>query len=1117
LCTQTGFFKLEAKMRKIYIMLFILTLCNCNKKVESQLIEDNSTKEKPLFNLISSSESGVTFNNHIEENFDNFFAIFNYVYNGAGVAVGDINNDGLSDIYFTGNEVPNKLYLNKGDFKFEDITESALVSGKKGWHNGVVMADVNADGLLDIYICRGGKPDISRNRANLLYINQGNSTFKEQAKAYGLDDTGYSIMASFFDADNDGDLDMYLTNRPNKFFMGYEEVLKGKELQNDQFRDKLYINSDGFFNEIGINSGIKNNFGYGLGLATTDLNSDGKTDIYVSNDYLERDYLYINKGNNTFQDELPQRLNHVPFYAMGVDVVDFNNDGFEDIMQLEMLPEDYERSKTTMASMNTKLFSDMTSNGFHYQYMHNMLQLNRGNGIFSDISQLSGLSKTDWSWSCLGSDFDNDGFRDLYITNGFKRDIWDKDTNAKFQKYMASLQARKSTNEQNAKHIINLFAENKIPNYIFKNNGDLTFTKKIKDWGTDQMSFSSGAAVADLDNDGDLEIIVNNMNAEAFIYENTSEKLQNNYLKIKLKGSEKNTSGLGAKVTIHYDAKIQYHEFKTVRGYLSSVEPLVHFGLGKTTRLDSVTVMWYDGKKNVLKQVMTNQQLEVNYNTSILDTNTKVESKPLLAEATSKVFQNPFIHKENVYDDFKDQLLLPHKLSQNGPCITVGDVNNDGLDDFFVGGASEQAGAIYIQTEMGTFVPKKQNELIKDVLHEDVGATFIDVDNDLDLDLYVVSGGNEFEAHSPTLQDRLYINDGKGNFTKTNNLPELTESGSCVVPMDFDDDGDLDLFVGGRLIPKTYPYAPKSFLLKNNNGVFKDVTETLAPELSRIGMVTSAVWSDIDGDKQNELIVVGEWMPITIFRKENKTFKNVTKTYNLENTSGWWNTIKADDLDGDGDTDYIVGNLGLNYKFNASTEKPFIIYANDFDHNGTNDVFLAKHYKDRVVPIRGKQCSSQQMPNISEKFKTYNDFAQADIIQIIGNNADEALKYEVQEFASVILENDNGRLKLKKLPTEAQFSVVNGIAVLDINYDNILDIVLSGNRFEAEVETTRADQSVGLVLLGTKSGNFKVINHLESGFFEPYNSRVLQKINVKGATSVLSAVNNGSLKLYTIN
>ncbi|WP_298484964.1 VCBS repeat-containing protein [uncultured Maribacter sp.] len=1110
-------------MKKHSLLIALLISCNtiffnCKKRTKNSIETKTEVFENNLFYLISPEQSGVTFNNHIEENFKNFFAIFNYVYNGAGIAVGDINNDGLSDIYFVGNEVPNKLYLNKGDFKFEDISISAKVSNNKGWHNGVVMVDINGDNLQDIYVCRGGYNDTDEDRENLLYINQGDTTFKEEAKKYGINDNGYSIMASFFDFDKDNDLDLYVTNRPNKFFLGYQQVLQGKQKEEDLFRDKLYENVNGTYVEVSINAGIKNNFGYGLGLATTDINSDGNTDIFVSNDYLEKDYLYINQGNKQFKEKLTSHFNHIPFYAMGVDVVDFNNDGFEDIIQLEMSPEDYERSKTTMASMNTKLFNDMTTNGFHYQYMHNHLHLNRGNGIFSDISQLSGVAKTDWSWACLGSDFDNDGYRDLYITNGFKRDIWDKDANKAFRQFMQSQQARKNTNEQNARHITNLFKENKIPNYIYKNNGDLTFTKKTKEWGVHQSSFSNGAAVADLDNDGDLDIIVNNINQPAFIYKNNAEKLDNNFIKLKLKGPKKNSNGLGAKITLYYNNKIQFQEFKTVRGYLSSVEPIVHFGLGKKKIIDSIHVRWNDNKNQVISNINTNQLISINY------TDAKVSSKKigstttLVSEKTKNLLTPPYIHKENEYNDFKDQILLPHKLSQNGPCLSVTDINNDGLEDFYIGGASGQAGAIYTQTKKGAFKKLHQNSFLIDKEKEDVGAVFFDADGDNDQDLYVVSGGYEFAINDSLLQDRLYLNNGEGIFSKSKSLPKLHKSGSVVIPLDYDKDGDLDLFVGGRLIPKSYPSTPNSYLLKNENGKFINVTSSVAPTISKIGMVTSGTWNDIDGDNTNELILVGEWMPITIFKITNGVFTNVTKSYNLENTNGWWNKIVPSDYDKDGDVDFIVGNLGLNYKFKASPKNPFLVYANDFDKNGTNDIFLAKKYKNREVPIRGLQCTSEQMPTIAKKFKSYSEFAKADIKEIVGDNLSSGNVLQAKEFASVILENNNGVFTIKKLPAEAQFSVINGIVVHDFNKDNILDILVAGNKFEVEIETTRADASIGLLLLGTEQGIFEPMNYLNSGYNMPFNVKDVKKINI-GTTKagILTAINNNSLKFHLIN
>ncbi|WP_299665010.1 VCBS repeat-containing protein [uncultured Polaribacter sp.] len=1104
----------------IFCSLFLVLAC-CKNDVPKNGMENSSeAKEPKIFELIPSEESGISFNNKIDENFKNFFAVFNYVYNGGGVAVGDINNDGLEDLYFTGNEVSNKLYLNKGNFKFEDITESANVSGGKGWHNGVVMTDVNNDGFIDIYVCRGGWQDKTDERANLLFINQGDHTFKEEAQKYGLADEGYSLMASFFDADNDNDLDMYLTNRPKEFFLNYKKVLEGKQSENTEQRDKLYINNEGVYQEVGKKAGIKNNYGYGLGLITSDIDNDGFDDVYVSNDYLEKDYMYINQKDGTFKESLKHHFKHIPMYGMGVDFVDFNNDGLEDLMQLDMAPEDYARSKTSMASMNTQLFADMVDNGFYYQYMHNMLQLNRGNGIFSDIGQYSGIAKTDWSWSCLGTDFDNDGFRDLYITNGFRRDVSDQDSNTQFRSFMKTKKAKENTREENAQYIINLFQENKIANYIFKNNGDLTFSKKNNSWLDDSISFSNGAATADLDNDGDMDIIVNNIEDKAFIYKNTSEKLNNNYLKIILKGPEKNSKGLGARITIKYDDRMQYHQLKTVRGYLSSVSPITHFGLGKTTKINDLTIVWKDGSISSLRNIDANQTVNIDYKNAVkqdvIVDEKNLSEKKLLVDVTDKILSKPFKHKEQIFDDFKNQILLPHKLSQEGPCLAVADVNNDGLDDFFVGGAKNQSGEIYLQDKNATFSSTTQNGLSVDSKHEDVGAVFFDADNDNDQDLYVVSGSNEFYANSPILQDRLYINDGKGNFTLSTDLPRFYESGSCVVPLDFDADGDLDLFIGGRVIPNKYGFAPRSFLLENTNGKFENVTKEKAPELARIGMVSSGVWADIDGDRANELILVGEWMPITVFKKENEILINKTTEFNLQDTKGWWNKIVADDIDNDGDIDFVVGNLGLNYKFGASLEKPFKTYISDFDKNDTNDIFLTKEYQGKLVPVRGKQCSSQQVPEIAQKFETYSQFANAGIEKVLGNIDDEnTLKLEVQEFASVVLENDSGKFIIKELPTEAQFSVINSIEITDLNEDGIKDIIIAGNKYEVEVETTRADASIGLVMLGAQNKTYTALPYSESGFFVSDNIKSMAKLkDFNNKTIILCGVNNGKLLFF---
>lgn len=1098
-------------------LLPLLSLLGCTADISS------SSSHSALFEAIGSEQSGIHFNNQIKEDFQHFFGLFNYVYNGAGVAIGDINNDGLADLYFTANELPNKLYLNLGDFKFEDITERAQLAEGPGWDNGVVMADVNGDGWLDIYLSRGGWQDTDAERRNLLFINKGDLSFEESAATYGLDDLGYSMQASFFDMDNDNDLDMYLTNRPDRFFLNYRQVLAGKEAQDERFRDKLYRNEGGKFEEIGLNAGIVDNYGYGLGLATTDINQDGFTDIYVANDYLENDYLYINRGDGTFVESIKEYTNHIPFYSMGIDAVDLNNDGLEDMVQLDMLPADYVRSKTTMASMNVQLFDDLVSNGFHHQYMHNMLQLAQGTastegGFFTDIGQLSGISSTDWSWSCLGSDFDNDGFRDIFITNGFRRDIWDKDTQQQYVAFLNSPERKQQTDEENAQTIIEMFKSNKIGNYLFQNNQDLSFTNKAKAWGLDEASFSNGAAVGDLDNDGDLDIVVNNIEGEAFIYRNKAESTGQHYLKIQLKGPTSNTTGLGAKIRLSYGDELQYHDFKTVRGYLSSVEPIVHFGLGETQVIDQVQVVWPDGKVENQKEVATNQMLRLDYKNAATPSPSPPKlSKALLVDATADYFETPFVHQENDFDDYRSQILLPHQLSKLGPCLAVGDVNGDGLEDFFIGGAHLQAGQFFIQQADQQFLAQPSTSLEADRKLEDTGAVLFDADGDQDLDLYVVSGGNEFQIASPFFQDRLYLNDGAGNFQKSTQLPEITSSGSCVVPYDFDSDGDLDLFVGGRLVPMRYPHSPDSYLLQNEEGVFTDVTSDLAPALRQIGMVTDAIWQDIDQDEVAELIVVGEWMPITVFKKENGTYRDITETLELDQTSGWWNTINAADLDQDGDTDLLVGNLGLNYKYKASPEKPFHVFADDFDGNGSNDIFLAKYDKDRIVPIRGKECSSQQIPVLNKKFTSYKKFAEADLDQILEGKTKKALQYEAQTFASILLENEDGQLRVKPLPIEAQFSAVNGIIPADFNQDGKLDLLVAGNKFESEIETTRADGSPGFVFT-QHQGQLKALKPQQSGFFMPYNVKDLSPIQLgtKGEIGILVAINDGPLHLYKV-
>ena len=1103
--------RIEYLLVTFFVLSFVLIGCRSS---ENEVIEDQKSST-PVFTRIPGNESGVAFKNVVDENINNYFDYFAYVYNGGGVGIGDINNDGLADIYFTGNEVPNKLYLNKGNLKFEDISQSSGVEGTGKWNNGVTMADVNADGLLDIYVCKGGWHETPAQRKNLLYINQGNLTFKEQASQYGLDESGYSIHASFFDMDNDNDLDVYVTNRPDSFDLPLTEMVRQKKLSPSESRDKLYLNESGKFREIGAQAGITNNFGYALSIVTSDLNNDGFIDIFVANDFAEGDYMYINQRNGTFKEQIKEATNHISMYSMGTDIADINNDGLEDIMVSEMLPEDYNRSKVSMPSMDVEGFNAIVNNGMHKQYMHNALHLNQGNLFFSEISQLSGVAKTEWSWACLMSDFDNDGQRDMFVANGYKRDVFDGDAQQKLAAYIQANRHKYKTPkemlEKGFKEFIDVYAPIRVNNYLFRNKGDLQFENVSEAWGFNDPGFSNGAAVGDLDNDGDLDLVVNNLDEEAFVYRNNASA-ENNYLKVKLLGPPGNLNGLGAKVTLYDNGTIQYFENKTVRGYLSSNEPVIHFGIGLDDVIDSVHVQWNDGRKNRISNVKKNQMLEV----AIADgkqRSTTPAPTSVLREVTSEVLKESFVHRENNVNEYKTQILLPHMFSRSGPFISTGDVNDDGEEDMYVGGAAGQSGQLYLQKN-GKFIKKSAAAFEKDRSYEDMGSALFDVDKDGDLDLYVVSGGSEFPQGSEKYQDRLYLNDGAGNYTTTS-LPKTISSGSCVVPHDIDGDGDIDLFRGGQVVADSYPKDPESYLFINDNGKFVDKTRDVAPILSRVGMVNAASWVDLNGDKKPELVVAGEWMPVRIFGFNGSKLEEVTAEFGLSQTEGWWNSIVANDLDGDGDQDLIIGNLGENYKFKASPEKPFEVYAKDFDNNGTNDIFLARHYKDdRLVPIRGKECTSQQMPVIARKFPTYVSFASSDLPGILGKDMENALHYKAHLFSSVMLINDNGRLTARPLPVEAQFSTVNGILVEDFDMDGKKDILIAGNKFDVEVETTAADASPGLFMKGLGNLEFKCLKPNESGFFVPYNVKDIKLIKVGNSWGVTIGVNNDKLRIF---
>jgi len=1100
-------------IRYIVIFIsFIVLLASCENKEEQKDIFKQS-----LFQKVSSSQSGITFKNDVEEKFEDYFAYYPYVYNGGGVAVGDINKDGLEDIYFTANEQPNKLYLNKGELKFEDITVDAGVEGKEGWDNGVLMVDINHDGYMDIYICRGGWQDTDEERKNLLYVNNGDLTFTERAAEYGLDDVAYSIQATFFDMDNDNDLDAYVTNRPDSFYLPLTAMEENRYIPNDYFRDKLYRNDNGKFTEIGIKAGITENFGYSLSVMASDFNMDGYKDIFIANDYAERDFLFINQGDGTFDDKTEEAFRHISLASMGSDMADINNDGLEDLVVLEMQPSDYKREKVSMIPMDIPTYNAIQNSGMYKQYLKNMMYLNMGNTYFSEIGYLAGMSNTDWSWGCLTSDYDNDGYRDLFIANGVRRDVM----NADIQRKLSEFVNRNRQRFKNARDLltngfeefINLYDAIKLKNCLFKNNGDLTFTDVSGEWGFYENSFSNGSAIADFDNDGDLDIVVNNLDDEAYLFENTQKG--NNYLEVKLVGPELNPFGIGAYVSIYYNGQLQFFENKNVRGYLSSSTPIPHFGLGKIDHIDSLKVRWTDGKENKLTNVPVNQTIKVLYQKSspgtgpilYLNSNNKA-----FKETTRQNLKPDFIHKENKFFEYGAQKLLPHQFSKSGPFISVGDFNGDGQEDFFVGGAKGQAGCLYRQ-QNDEFIRVPSPALNADKDYEDMGSVFFDVDGDNDLDLYVVSGGSEFGEGNVMYQDRLYINNGKGVFSK-GPLPKTISSGSCVVANDFDKDGDQDLFVGGQVVPGWYPNPPESYIFINEGGNLTNKTGVIAPEISRVGMVNSAVFADLNNNDQTELIIVGEWMPIKVFEYSENKFQDISSAYSLDSTNGWWNRVIVNDLDNDGDQDMILGNLGENYKFKTNRKQPFQVFAKDFDRSGTNDIFLAYYHDNRLKPVRGLDVFREQLPVINRMFPTFESFANADMKDILGPGMENSLHLYAYEFSSIILINENGKLNRKKLPVEAQFSTLNGIVVYDYNQDGIKDLIIGGNKFDVEVETTPADASPGFILTG--KGNFEYDAQMpyESGFFIPYNVKDIQLITGNNSHSILVSSDDDSLRIF---
>lgn len=1088
----------------LFILSTLMISCDSSKR-------DKDPKEiKGGLELLSSQQTGVAFNNSITESETINHIYYNQIYSGSGVAIGDLNNDGLPDIYFGGNQVEDKLYLNKGELQFQDISKTSKINQSPGWTWGITMADINSDGYLDIYVCRNGESMNPADRKNKLFINNKDLTFTESASEYGIADKGFSSQAVFFDMDNDGDLDMYLVNQipDSRLFKRYKNIPK-KRYQ--LYKDKVYRNNGGKFKEVSKDVGLADGFTYGLSVSASDFNNDGWTDLYISNDYDEPDFLYYNNGDGTFKNVILDKIKHISRFSMGTDTGDINNDGFIDLLSLDMAAEDHYRSKTNMRSMNAQEFKEMIDKGDHHQYMFNTLQINNGFGEFSDIANIAGIAKTDWSWAGLIVDLNNDGFKDIVVSNGVKKDVRNND-------FLTGLNEKLKTDSQDFYDMAKLAPSNPLPNYIYKNKNGYEFENVTKKWGFDIPSFSHGLSYADLDNDGDLDIVTNNMGSEASIYKNNTT---GNYLKVEFEGSEKNKFGYGTKVVIYHNNKIQISENRVTRGYFSSKEPNLFFGLGKDKIIDSIKIIWPENKTKVYRNLSVNKTIVAKYSEA---ENRNFKNNHLNTLFTNTNPQNiglDFVHKENEFDDFAEEVLLPHKLSNNGPFSLTADVNGDDLDDIFIGGAANQEGVLYIQNKDGSFKKSKSNPWVADKNSEDLGAVFFDIDSDGDQDLYVTSGGSEFKQGSPLLKDRLYINNGIGSFTKKEQaVPNIFESSQTVKPSDIDNDGDLDLFVGTRLIPGKYTYPASSYILINENGVLKKAATKIAPNLEKIGMVSDAVFSDIDQDGDEDLLIVGEWMTIKVLENTNGQFNDVSIKYGLDDTSrGIWWSITANDIDNDGDEDYIIGNLGKNNKFKASKEHPFKVFTNDFDGNGTNDIVLAKFYKDDYVPLRGKECTTQQMPYVGEKFKDFHSFASSKLIDILPEETvEDAVVYEISSFKSIVLINENGNLNSKVLPIEAQTSPVKSSIVEDFNNDGFKDLFIVGNHYGVEVETVRYDSGYGSIFLGDGENNFKFLPPNSSGIYIPSDSRFISSFETLNKEKMYLITNNdSSISLFKKN
>ena len=1104
-----------------FLPAFCLAIA-CRGNDQKQEIAGGRTASPPvdghLFTLLPSSYTGVHFENRVEDIPEmNIFTYRNF-YNGGGVAAGDLNGDGLPEVMLTSNQHGNTLYLNKGHFQFEDVTGEAGVHGKGYWATGVTFADVNGDGLLDIYVCYAGNVAGTR-RANELYINQGPDqngvpTFKEMAAEYGIADEGYSTQATFFDYDRDGNLDLFVLN--NSFRPAASFGLRNIRNTRDKLGGhKLYHNDgNGHFTDVSAKAGIfGSEIAFGLGVVVSDVNRDGWPDIYVSNDFNERDYLYINNHDGTFNEQLDREVPYLSYFSMGLDIADINNDGWPDIYTTDMLPEDEYRLRTTSRFEGWDIYQAKVKNGFHYQLMRNMLQLNNGNGTFSDIGEMAGVARTDWSWSPLLADLDLDGFKDIYVTNGLAKDVTSQDYVA-FLGNDQTMRAATRGTRVDFKPLIDAMTSTKLEHYAFRNKGDLTFANETANWGLDKPSFGNGAAYADLDGDGALDLVVNNVNDEAFVYRNNARSLLkgNHYLQVKLDGEGHNRFGIGSKVTLQNGEETLYQELSPTRGFQSSVDYILTFGLGKADSVQSVTVGWPDGRVTSVKGVAANQRITIKQSESTKPGLAPPQPvKQLVTDVTQRT-NFPFVHHENDYVDFDRERLMPKMLSTEGPLLAVADVNGDGLDDVFIGGAKDQPSAILIQQADGSFVKSNEQLLAQDAISEDIGAVFFDANKDGKPDLYVVTGGTEFSDLASALEDRLYLNDGKGNFRKAvGALPPLALSGSRVAAADFDGDGAVDLFVGGRSVPGRYGLDPQSVLLRNDGrGKFTDVTDRAAPGLSHIGMVTDATWKDVDGDGRPDLVVVGEWMPITIFHNAGNGKLVKMSVPGLEKSNGWWNRIIAGDFTGHGRIDFIVGNLGLNTRLQAKASEPVTMYVKDFAHTGFVQQVISYYNAGKVYPLALRDDLLRSLPFLAARYPTYKSYANQTLADVFPQKelADAVVKNAYTFATALVRNNGDGTFTLEPLPLEAQIAPMYGILATDIDGDGKQDLLMAGNFDGVKPDIGKMSAGYGLYLRGDGKGHFTPVKELESGFLVPRQARDIQRVRTPGGIIYIVSRNN---------